>query len=92
MRATGAPQSQRRSNRAHELARGVAQPGLARHLGVVEVAGSNPVAPIFSALRPKKIESRWEKVESRKNQDRRGVSSQARHQSKTAIYFLSVSA
>ena len=28
-------------------ARGVAQPGLARHLGVVEVVGSNPAAPIF---------------------------------------------
>ncbi|MEY4567443.1 MAG: hypothetical protein RLY14_2413 [Planctomycetota bacterium] len=26
--------------------RGVAQPGLARHLGVVEVARSNRVAPI----------------------------------------------
>ncbi len=34
--------------------RGVAQPGLARHLGVVEVASSNLVAPIFLALRPKK--------------------------------------
>lgn len=29
--------------------RGVAQPGLARHLGVVEVARSNRVAPIFLA-------------------------------------------
>ena len=27
--------------------RGVAQPGLARLLGVQEVAGSNPVAPIY---------------------------------------------
>ena len=26
--------------------RGVAQPGLARYLGVVEVVGSNPAAPI----------------------------------------------
>ena len=57
------PKTQHRSHRADKLARGVAQPGLARHLGVVEVAGSNPVAPIFSALRPKKIESREEKVE-----------------------------
>jgi hypothetical protein len=28
--------------------RAVAQPGLARYLGVVEVVGSNPAGPIFS--------------------------------------------
>lgn len=41
-------------------ARGVAQPGLARHLGVVEVVGSNPAAPIFLRLCRKKIEIREE--------------------------------
>ena len=44
--------------------RGVAQPGLARHLGVVEVARSNRVAPIF-----------WpegQKIERRKESSRTG--------------------
>ena len=35
-----------------EATRGVAQPGLARHLGVVEVAGSNPVAPTDLRIEP----------------------------------------
>lgn len=46
--------------------RGVAQPGLARHLGVVEVARSNRVAPIFWPS-GQKIESRGEKVEQESN-------------------------
>lgn len=40
--------------------RGVAQPGLARHLGVVEVARSNRVAPTFAFWQQSQKELRGE--------------------------------
>ena len=51
------------------------------------VVGSNPITPIFWPL-GQKIESRWEKVESREDQDRRGVGSRTNHFSTTFDYFL----
>jgi hypothetical protein len=49
--------------------RGVAQPGLARLLGVQEVAGSNPVAPIFGGEAAKNREESGEgREESKENQ------------------------
>jgi len=44
--------------------------------------------PDFFGLRAKKIESRWEKVESRRKPDRRIGSSNAQYRSDAASYFL----